>query len=71
MAPPGPAAAKKSGSVRTPRRLNFFLQDAAAYVQTIRTNRHTQGSKADDFVADHALRFLAERTLDDILHAEK
>jgi hypothetical protein len=49
---------------------DFFLQDASAYVQTIRTNRHSQGLGTGDLVADYALRFLAERTLDDVLHAE-
>ena len=50
--------------------LDFFLQDAATYVQTIRTNRDSQGLGAGDLVADHAVRFLAERTLYDVLHAE-
>jgi len=50
--------------------LDFFFQDAAADVQTIRANRYTQGSRADQRVADHSLRFLAEGALDDVLHAE-
>lgn len=50
--------------------LDFFLQDAATYVQTIRTNRRSQGQGTDAHVADHAVRFLAERTLYDVLHAE-